>query len=310
MLTPEEALLQLGKALRRANYQFVTVTPLTHGRILARRPTKKNMTLRDVFGWNRPFALEDLPSRVRSLARAAGVLRRHGNKHQCTVRFSTVDQGIFVHSGYPTSDQDSVFFGPDTYRFCALIGQHMGDNIDTVLDIGCGSGAGGLVTTLFSARSPSVVVLADINEQALRFAKINAQLNAPLVNTHLVKSDICNNVRSRFDLIVSNPPYLIDSQKRVYRDGGELGIDLAERIVRQGINRLSPKGKLVLYSGSPIMDGKDILLSRLNKLFKKRDDLHFRYSELDPDIFGEELEQETYQDVERIAAIGCVVRQS
>ena len=49
-----DALVELGELLRDAGYAFVTVTPETHRRVLA-RSTARARSLRDVFGWNRVF---------------------------------------------------------------------------------------------------------------------------------------------------------------------------------------------------------------------------------------------------------------
>jgi hypothetical protein len=55
-------------------------------------------------------------------------------------RFSTLNDLLLAHSPYPTTDADAVFLTLDTYRFCKLIS----DTIKTTVDIGCGSGAGGM----------------------------------------------------------------------------------------------------------------------------------------------------------------------
>ena len=49
------------------------------------------------------------------------------------------------------------------------------------------------------------------------------------------------------DLIVANPPYLVDPAGRVYRNGGgSLGTGLGERIVAEGLPRLRAGGQLLL----------------------------------------------------------------
>ena len=50
-----EALATLLRTLAAQDYRFVTTTPLTHRRILARRAGELASGLRDVFGWNMPF---------------------------------------------------------------------------------------------------------------------------------------------------------------------------------------------------------------------------------------------------------------
>ncbi len=46
-------------------------------------------------------------------------------------------------AGTPTAERDAVFFGPDTYRFAIFLRHHV-QQAARAVDIGCGSGAGGL----------------------------------------------------------------------------------------------------------------------------------------------------------------------
>jgi hypothetical protein len=73
--------------------------------------------------------------------------------------------------------------------------------------------------------------------------------------------------------------------------------------------KLAPGGRVLLYTGSAIVDGRDALRERLEReLPALRCSLRWR--ELDPDIFGEELAKPHYEEVERIAAIGAVVEKA
>jgi len=295
-------MLELGGYLQAERYEFVTVTPTSHARVLARQRTAR--TARDVLGWNRAFELKAIPRRLADLMEAADVLQVDGALHRSRVRFSTLDGLLFAHSAYPTHDGDAVFFGPDTYRFAALLRRAAGEP-SRVVDIGCGSGAGGLV---LAARGRSLV-LADINPEALAFARINAALAN--VDAEVVESDVLANVTGHCDLIIANPPYLTDGAKRAYRDGqGPYGTALSIRIVRDGIERLrrgAGGGRLILYSGAAIVDGEDQLLAALQPLLTDARITQSRYAEIDPDVFGEELDERAYQEVERIAVVSLVV---
>ncbi len=70
--------------------------------------------------------------------------------------------------------------------------------------------------------------------------------------------------------------------------------------------RLEPGGRMLLYTGVAIIDGRDTLRAALERELPALG-CSLRYRELDPDIFGEELEKPAYARVERIAAVGAVI---
>lgn len=296
------ALLELGRALQGLDYSFVTPTPETHGRVNARDARlgrSEAQNLRDVFGWSRPFRRELLEPRLLGLLERAQALGTEGALLRARVRFSSLDGCLFVHSAFPTLQADAVFFGPDTYRFCSLL-KRWAPAARRLVDVGCGSGAGGLCLR----ERATELVLTDINRHALLLAEVNAGLARTTAS--LVESDVLGAVEGAVDLVIANPPYMRDTSARTYRDGGgSHGEELAVRIVREAIARLSPGGTLILYTGSAIVDGRDVFLSGVRPLL---DSLQYEYEELDPDVFGEELDQPAYQDVDRIAAVGLRVQ--
>ena len=301
------ALVQLGRRLQADRYRFITVTPLTHQRVNARPENHQARALRDIFGWSRPFDPGLLPASELQSLRAAGLLRAHGGLWLSEVRWSSLDDALFVHSCFPTSDHDSVFFGPDTYRFAQAIKDHLRSStqrIQRAVDIGCGSGVGAIL--IAQARRDAQVLAVDINPTALRYTAVNAAL-AEVENVATQPSDLLSNTLGQFDLIVANPPYMQDLQERAYRHGGaNLGSDLSVRILDQAIERLSPGGTLLLYTGAPSVQGVDIFLKHAQPLLN-RADLSWSYREIDPDVFGEELETDTYASAERIAAVVLTV---
>lgn len=301
------ALLQLGQRLQSEDYCFMTVTPLTHQRVNGREQNRKARSLRDVFGWSRPFETGLLDEAELETLLAAGVLRAHAGMWASEVRWSSLDDSLFVHSAFPTVAHDSVFFGPDTYRFAQAIEEHLRTSthsIRTAVDIGCGSGVGAIL--IGRARRDAQVLAVDINPTALRFTAVNASL-AKANNVVAYHSDILSGTTGEFDLIVANPPYMKDSQERAYRHGGDqLGSQLSVRILAQAIERLAPGGSVLLYTGAPSVDGVDLFLEQARQLID-RADLAWSYREMDPDVFGEELETETYQEADRIAAVVLTV---
>jgi SAM-dependent methyltransferase len=302
---PERALIELGRALRRAGYEFVTVTPETHRRVNARAERLGEGLARDlrgVFGWNRPFVAQTLPRELLALMRTADALATDGDFFRSCVRFSTLRGCLFAHSAYPTVAADAVFFGPDTYRFCALLRRWV-ESARCLVDVGCGTGAGGITL----ADRTAYRVLRDISQRALWFARVNSALND--VAVEVAQGDVLAGVSGPVDLVIANPPYMRDEARRLYRDGGgSYGEALAVRIVSEALERLAPGGKLVLYTGAAIVDGTDTFRRAVSPLLRGRG-LQVVCEELDPDVFGDELERPSYAQVERIAAVGmCVTR--
>ena len=307
----EESLVLLGRWLKASGYRFVTVTPATHARVNARAGAQRAHTLRDVFGWSRPFESGLLPDPILGWLDRGGLLQREGGLLRSRVRFSSLGDQLYAHSSYPTSDADAVFFGPDTYRFVALIEAELARQPlrsgARILDVGCGAGPGGMAAALASQAIVPELVLADINPQALAHARANAVL-AQLERVRFAQSDLYAQLEGEFDLIVANPPYLVDASARTYRHGGgKLGGGLSERIVAEGLPRLAAGGRLVLYTGAAMVQGRDLLFDSLQSTLKQRGWV-FSYRELDPDVFGEELEAPAYQQADRIAAVGLVVQ--
>jgi len=305
-----DAIVVVGSHLRAKGYAFTTVTPETHRRVIANNALCRDM-LREVFGWNRSFAIDDLDPLVRSSMQRARLIDAVGQSESLRrsgIRFASLDDELFAHSAFPTESSQSVFFGPDSYRFARLIERTLAAHrhpVHRIVDIGCGSGVGGVIAAK-AVNSGAQLVLADINPLALRFAAGNAQL-AGIADAQCVLSDVFGSIDGDADVIVSNPPYLADAKERLYRHGGaHFGAELSLRILREALPRLRPGGVLVLYTGSAIVDGVDTFQTRALQALRAPE-FEYRYAELDPDVFGEELDRKHYQAVERIAAVGLVV---
>jgi methylase of polypeptide subunit release factors len=299
----DRALLRLGEALRARGYEFTTPTPATHARVNARPQNASAKDLTDVFGWSRRFARDVVPADILALMQDAGILVEENGLMRSALRVSSLQGELFFHSAFPTTEADSVFFGPDTYRFARAIQAGLRERtapIANAVDIGCGAGPGGILVAKHA--SSARVLMTDINDAALRLARVNAAL-AGTTNAIAQRSDILSNVDGTFDLIVSNPPYLNDALHRAYRHGGgDFGADLSLKILDAALPRLAPAGSLILYTGTAIVAGRDLFReSALPRL--TAGDLAWTYEEIDPDVFGEELEAEAYRAADRIAAV-------
>lgn len=296
----DSALVELLRFLRLHGYRFTVSTPATHARVLAREFRDKP-THRDVFGWNRPFARDDLEPLLLGLLEEAGALAEEpAGSFRSMIRVATLGDDLFAHSAFPTIDTDAVFFGPDTYRFVRFVKQHLPASAGHVVDMGAGTGAGGIVVARLvrSAR----ITLVDVNRNALRFAKANAAASG--LEVELVRS---GEVPRGPDLMIANPPYMMDDAARTYRDGGELlGGAVALDWLRQGLAKMQSGGTILLYTGAACVGGSFPLISALRQECGSRG-AAISVEEIDTDVFGEELARPNYEQVERIAVFGIKV---
>jgi methylase of polypeptide subunit release factors len=300
------------EVLQARKYHFTTPTPATHARVIARRSQARD--LRDVFGWSLPFAAGVVEANLLDLMRAAGVLEERGELFASRLRASSLEDMLFLHSAFPTTQHDAVFFGPDSYRFARFLDAELpslGARAHLV-DLGAGSGVGAAVARrhLRNAQpgQPCRISLVDINPTAISLARANftsaPHLPGMMGAAAFVTADGLAGVEGQIDVVIANPPYIADPARRAYRDGGGMhGAEISLRWAREAAERLSPGGALLLYTGSAIVGGEDRLKSALVAALGGFD---ISYREIDPDVFGEELEREDYRDVERIAVVGVV----
>ena len=127
--------------------------------------------------------------------------------------------------------------------------------MQSVLDMCTGSGC---IAVSIAKVCDVNVDAADISRDAIDVAKSNAVLNGVSVN--YILSDLFENVSRKYDIIVSNPPYidkddLSGLQKEVQRepilalDGGEDGIEIYTNIIKHTHNYLNDNGMLLLEIG-------------------------------------------------------------
>lgn len=304
--TIDMTLIGLLTELKAGGYNFVTPTPATHARILARPGHAVGSTLRDLLGWSLPVPADLIDSRTLAALTAAGMIEQTGEKVRSRLRVSSLEGDLYCHSAFPTTDEDAVFFGPDSYRFATLIRDELVKRrlpADAhVVDIGTGAGVGAVIAARCSPGAR--VTMTDINSKALRFAAINAAV-AGVQPAALLASDL-EAVEGPIDVIMANPPYIIDAAGRDYRDGGGMhGAEVALDMARMAVARLAAGGCFILYTGSAIIDGADPLASALRALAEEADCI-LHYREIDPDVFGEELANKAYADVERIAVVAGI----
>ena len=125
------------------------------------------------------------------------------------------------------------------------------------LDLGTGCG----VQALHLARHSDVVVATDVNARALWMTRLNAALNEVETIDVRAGSLLEPVAGERFDLIATNPPFVIsppsDERHRdarlVYRDSGLPGDEVVERIVRHAPDHLEPGGWLQVLANWAIV---------------------------------------------------------
>lgn len=145
---------------------------------------------------------------------------------------------------------------------------------DKVLDMCTGSGCLAIAIAKGCAGKNISVTAADVSDAAIMLAKENANLNSAVV--HFVQTDLFDNIRGRFNVIVCNPPYIKtaeiaeldrevkDFEPRIALDGGEDGLDFYRRLARE-INRYVARG------GMLILEVGEDQAAEVLRLFEKRD---------------------------------------
>lgn len=131
------------------------------------------------------------------------------------------------------------------------------NNFNNALDIGTGSGS--IAISLAKYCNINVTAL-DINNEAIEMAKKNASMNK-VKNIEFIQSDIFEKINNKYDIIVSNPPYIktediktLEKNVKDYEpilalDGGKSGLIFYEKITNNAIKYLNKNGYLMFEIG-------------------------------------------------------------
>tara|TARA_B100001093_G_scaffold512970_1_gene583910 strand:- start:531 stop:1376 length:846 start_codon:yes stop_codon:yes gene_type:complete len=149
---------------------------------------------------------------------------------------------------------------PETELMVEKLVKIFKDKRISILDIGTGSGC--ILISLLSELKNSKGVGIDISKNAVLIAKKNAKRHKMQHNTNFFNKSLASNFIQKFDLIVSNPPYIMSKdiknlnddikkyEPRIALDGGNDGLDLIKKIIYKTKNILKFKGKLALEIGN------------------------------------------------------------
>ncbi len=141
-----------------------------------------------------------------------------------------------------------------------------------ILDLCTGSGV--IAISIAKYIEKSEITAIDISAEALRVAKLNAKNNEVENKITFIKSDLFDNIKKeKYDMIVSNPPYIkkdiirtlnkeVQKEPNIALDGGYDGLDFYRKIIKQGFEYLKYNGYLCLEIG---YDQKEDVLELLNK---------------------------------------------
>lgn len=143
-----------------------------------------------------------------------------------------------------------------------------------VLDLCTGSGVIGV--SIAKCIENAEVIMSDISENALEIAKKNALNNGVIDNCNFILSDMFENIQDKFDVIVSNPPYIkrdviktleaeVQNEPILALDGGEDGLEFYRIIAQNAYKYLNKDGILALEIG---YDQKNEVMTLLQETSK------------------------------------------
>ena len=157
-------------------------------------------------------------------------------------------------------NKDVLIPRPDTEVLIEQTLQMFGkDKRLRILDIGTGSGC--LVLSILKERKNFIGVGIDISKKALKVANFNAKLQHLKNRVKFYNSDIDKFFFGKYDLILSNPPYIknfdikyldediADYEPKVALDGGSDGLSKITKVINKASCLIKKNGKLILEIG-------------------------------------------------------------
>ena len=141
-----------------------------------------------------------------------------------------------------------------------------------ILDIGIGSGC--ILLSILKERKNYYGTGIDISKDSLEISKINAKKLLVEERIKFYKSDVDKFTQGKYDLIVSNPPYIkkndlkylecdvLKFEPKIALDGGLDGLSVIRKVIKKSSELLKKNGKFILEIG---FDQKNKVIKLLNK---------------------------------------------
>ena len=131
------------------------------------------------------------------------------------------------------------------------------NQLKRILDVGVGSGC--LSISILKERLNCKCDAIDLSKNALKLAKINANLHQLSSRIKFYKRDVDNFYNDKYDLVISNPPYInkhkikylgaINYEPKIALDGGIDGLEIIKKVISKSRYILKNNGKLILEIG-------------------------------------------------------------
>lgn len=198
-----------------------------------------------------------LPAELVNMLTSANVVKRSDEILRPLVRL-TPFHDLLLATDHRNEESDKVKFDAveNPHRPTEVLARLVPrEFVDRSLDIGTGSG----VHALQLASHSNTVVGVDISPRAVAFAEFNTALNG-ITNARFAIADVVNGLDTAepFNLIVSNPPYLISPETSVvYRDGPPESAHVGTRVLTEAPDLLTQDGLLVCLTSWGVSDRSD-----------------------------------------------------
>ena len=165
----------------------------------------------------------------------------------------------FYHGEIQLEVPENVYYPREDSILMAKALENLEIKGKSVLEVGCGSG----FLSIIAAKNGAHVTAVDINAEAVKTAKANAEANG--CNIETIQSDLFSSVKGKFDLIIFNPPYLpveAGENDPTYA-GGKSGREVIERFINMTNGHLKPNGRVLIVISS--LTGKKEIIELLKK---------------------------------------------